>query len=153
MSHSIAIRLCTTQSELAALYEQRWLVLRMPLGLERGTEKDEHDDRSIHAVAVCQTMTPHKIVGSARLRQLSETMGSLAYVAVLPDFQHQGIGSGLIQLLMTIAQAKGFQVLRVMSRVDAIEFYSRLGFIPQGTPQDYLGVPHQFMLYCLTEHS
>jgi ribosomal protein S18 acetylase RimI-like enzyme len=182
MSHSITVRLCQSQSELAALYDQRWLVLRMPLGMERGTEKDEYDDRSLHVIAVYQQAVDEQavdeqtvdeqtvdeqtvdeqtvdeqavdeqtVIGSARLRPLSESIGSIGYVAVLPDFQNQGIGSALIREIKAIAQAQQLQALRVMSRVNAIGFYSRLGFTPQGSPHDYLGIPHQFMILTLAE--
>ncbi|MGF1495009.1 MAG: GNAT family N-acetyltransferase [Microcoleaceae cyanobacterium] len=141
------IHSATTEAELTELYEQRWQVLRQPLGQARGTERDRHDDhpQTCHAIAIYKPSTPQQIVGSARLRQLSTELGSIAYLAVLPQFQRQGIGSGLVRYLTEIAQQRNCQRLRVMSRVTAIHFYQKLGFVPNAEPFDYLEIPHQFL--------
>ncbi|NJR65936.1 MAG: GNAT family N-acetyltransferase [Leptolyngbyaceae cyanobacterium CRU_2_3] len=144
----ILVRLHRDQTELGALLHQRWMVLRMPLGMVPGTERDKYDDTAWHGVAV----HPQKgVIGSARLRLLSEEVGSIAYVSVLSEFQYQGVGTALVKLLIAIAQHKKLKTLRVMSRMDALKFYQRLGFTEQGIPQDYLGIPHQFMVLDLAQ--
>ena len=137
----IEVRPVKTKKELDEMYYLRWLVLRSPLGMERGTEKDKHDDSAFHLVALCND----KVIGSARLRKLSPELGSIAYVAVLPEFQNQGIGTKLIEQLIEKAKEQKLQTLRLMTRLSALEFYKRLGFSAQGTPFDYLGIPHLFM--------
>ena len=44
----IEMRPVKTKKELDEIYSVRWLVLRAPLGMERGTEKDKHDDSAFH---------------------------------------------------------------------------------------------------------
>ncbi|NJO40973.1 MAG: GNAT family N-acetyltransferase [Cyanobacteria bacterium CRU_2_1] len=151
--YSIEIRLAHTQQELEAMYYQRWLVLRSPLGMEQGTEKDKFDESCSHLIAICGYQitalaapdTAPYVVGSARLRELSSELGSIAYLAVLPEFQHQGIGTALVKRLTEIARQKTLRCLRVMTRTSALKFYQRLGFIEKGEPHDYLGIPHSFM--------
>lgn len=138
---NINVRLIQNKNELDDMYYQRWFVLRAPLGMERGTEKDKYDDSAIHLVAVCD----RNVVGSARLRELSEELGSIAYVSVLPDFQNQGIGTKLIKGLIEIAKEKNLITLRVMTRMNALRFYNRLGFLEKGAPFEYLDIPHIFM--------
>lgn len=138
---NIKVHLIQNKNELDDMYYQRWLVLRAPLGMERGTEKDKYDDSAIHLVAVCD----RNVIGSARLRELSAELGSIAYVSVLPNFQNQGIGTKLIQELIEIAKEKNLRTLRVMTRLNALEFYKRLGFLEKGTPFEYLDIPHTFM--------
>jgi ribosomal protein S18 acetylase RimI-like enzyme len=138
---NIEVRPIKNDKELKEMYYQRWLVLRAPLGMDRGTEKDKYDDSAFHLVAVSND----KVIGSARLRELSPELGSIAYVAVLPEFQHQGIGTKLIEKLIGKAQEQNIKTLRLMTRLSALGFYKRLGFLEQGTPFDYLGVPHIFM--------
>ncbi|NET58884.1 MAG: GNAT family N-acetyltransferase [Symploca sp. SIO2E6] len=123
------------------MYHQRWLVLRAPLGMARGTEQDKYDSSAFHVVA----LGDRKVVGSARLRELSPEVGGIAYVCVLPEFQHQGIGTKLLQKLMATAQDQKLKSLRLRSRITALYFYQRLGFFTQGEPFDYLNIPHIFM--------
>ncbi|NEP60401.1 MAG: GNAT family N-acetyltransferase [Symploca sp. SIO2G7] len=135
------------QQELEEMYYQRWLVLRAPLGMAQGTEQDQYDSSAVHVIAVCD----RKIVGSARLRELSPDIGSIAYVCVLPEFQHQGIGTKLIQKLMEKAQNKQLKTVRLRSRITALDFYQRLGFSTEGEPFNYLNIPHIFMNLNLRE--
>ncbi len=137
----IEVRPIQNKQELDEMYYQRWLVLRAPLGMDRGTEKDKYDDRAFHVVAVCHD----KVIGSARLRELSEELGSIAYVSVLPEFQNQGIGTKLIQELIETARKKNLKRLRLMTRINALGFYKKLGFSETGEPFVYLDIPHIFM--------
>ena len=140
------IRLIQNQQEKEEMYYQRWLVLRKPIDMDIGTEKDEYDDYySLHLIAVCD----EKIIGSARLRQLSTELGSISYVAVLPKFQSQGVGTALIQKVIEIAKEKQLKSLKVASRLSASKFYERIGFRSTGQPFEFLGIPHQLMLFNL----
>lgn len=138
---NIEVHPIQNQKELDNMYYQRWLVLRSPLGMERGTEKDKYDDFAFHLVAVCKDT----VIGSARLRELSEDVGSIAYVSVLAEFRNQGIGTKLVEKLIEKAEEKNLKTLRVMTRSGAVDFYKKLGFVEQGTPFDYLDIPHLFM--------
>ncbi len=135
------ICLIQNQQEQEEMYYQRWLVLRAPINLERGTEKDQYDDHALHFIAVWN----RQIIGSARLREMSKELGSIAYLAVLPEFQSQGIGTALIKKIIEIAKQKHLKFLRVMSRISASQFYKRIGFRETGEPFEFLEVPHQFM--------
>ena len=140
MMTNIEVRPVNKQ-ELEDMYYQRWLVLRAPLGMDKGTEKDQYESSAFHLVAVCN----NQVIGSARLRELSSGLGSIAYVALLPEFRHQGIGTKLMETLIEKAKVNTLKGLRLMTRMNALSFYSRLGFIADGDPFDYLGISHQFM--------
>ncbi|MEG4407532.1 GNAT family N-acetyltransferase [Microcoleus sp. MON2_D5] len=135
------IRPVRNKQELEEMFYQRWLVLRSPLGMEMGSERDNHEDGALHLIAMCD----RKIIASARLRELSPKLGSISYVAVLPEFQNQGIGTKVIKKLIAKAQQKNIKTLRLMSRINATNFYKKLGFSEQENPFDYLGIPHIFM--------
>ena len=115
------------------------------MNMQRGTEKDEYDDSALHLIAVCD----RQIIGSARLRELSTELGSIAYVAVIPEFQSQGVGTALIKQLIETAKKKHLKSLRVMTRIAASRFYQRIGFLESGQEFDFLGIPHQFMYFNL----
>jgi predicted GNAT family N-acyltransferase len=138
---NIEVRPIKNQIELDDMYYQRWLVLRAPLGMNRGTEKDKYDDSAFHLVAVSND----RVIGSARLRELPEELGNIAYVSVLPEFCNQGIGTKLIENLIEKAKEKNLKNLRLMARMTALGFYKRLGFSEIGEPFDFLNIPHKFM--------
>jgi ribosomal protein S18 acetylase RimI-like enzyme len=137
----IEVRSVKNESEFNDMLYQRWLVLRAPLGMPRGTEKDLYEDSAFHVVALWES----QIIGSARLRALSKELGSIAYVAVLTEFQNQGIGTRLVEKLIEVAAEQNLPTLRVMTRTSALKFYQRLGFVAEGEPFDYLEIPHVFM--------
>lgn len=142
---NIEVRPVKNQQELEDMYYQRWLVLRAPVEMNRGTEKDKYDSTAFHLVAVCND----RVIGSARLRELSEELGSIAYVSVLPEFRNQGIGTKLIEKLIEKAKEKNLKRLRLMTRLTALDFYKRLGFLEIGDPFDFLDIPHRFMVFNL----
>jgi predicted GNAT family N-acyltransferase len=141
----IEVRPIKNQQELDEMYYQRWLVLRAPLGMAQGTEKDMFDDSdsTFHLVAVDN----NQVIGSARLRQLSPEIGSISYVAVLPELQNQGIGTKLMQKIIEKAQTENLKTLKLRARINALNFYKRLGFIEEGELHNHHGIPHIFM-YC-----
>jgi ribosomal protein S18 acetylase RimI-like enzyme len=145
MFKSLEVRPIQNKQELNDMFYQRWLVLRAPLGMPRGTEKDKYENSAFHIVA----LGDNKIIGSARLRLLSVELGSIAYVAVLPEFHNQGIGTKLMEKLLKIAANKNLKILRLMTRVNTVCFYKRFGFVADGEFFNYLNIPHLFMYYNL----
>jgi len=126
--------------ELEPMYHQRWTVLRQPLGKPPGSERDRADEAegTYYAIALIEG----KIIGSARLRLFEKGIGSIAYVAVLPEFSRQGIGSQLMEFLLNLAQEKGLHTIRLRSRVTAQSFYKKLGFSSTTEPFIHIGIPH-----------
>ncbi|MGB3262921.1 MAG: GNAT family N-acetyltransferase [Microcoleus sp.] len=137
----IDIRPVENSQELEEMFYQRWLVLRSPLGMEKGSERDSHEDTAVHLIGICD----RKIIASARLRESSPGLGNISYVAVLPEFQNQGIGTKLIENLIVKAQQKNLKAVRLMSRINAVKFYQKLGFSEQEKPFEHLGISHIFM--------
>ncbi|MEG4013517.1 MULTISPECIES: GNAT family N-acetyltransferase [unclassified Microcoleus] len=137
----IDIRPVENAQELEEMFYQRWLVLRSPLGMEKGRERDDREDGAVHLIGICD----RQIIASGRLRELSPELGTISYIAVLPEFQNQGIGTKLMEKLLAQAKENNFKTVRLMSRINAIKFYKKLGFSEQEKPFDYLGIPHVFM--------
>ncbi|MGL5064070.1 MAG: GNAT family N-acetyltransferase [Microcoleus sp.] len=129
------------QQELEDMFYQRWVVLRHPLGMEIGSERDSHEDSAIHIVATID----RTIIASGRLRELFPELGGIAYLAVLPEYQNRGIGTKIIENLIVRAREKQLKQVRVMSRINATRFYHKLGFCEQGNQFNYLEIPHVFM--------
>ena len=139
--NDIKIRLVKSEQEQQALYFQRWLVLRKPLGLAQGTEQDKYENQAIPLIAVMED----KVVGSVRFRILANNLGSLSYLSVLPEFQGQGIGKQLVLHLIEIARKKGVKTVRARARKGVLGFYEKLGFVARGEETIFLDIPHVFV--------
>ena len=58
-------------------------------------------------------------------------------VAILPDYQHEGVGSALVSHVLTMADGK-YDVVWAHARSTAIGFFERHGFRAVGKPYDIL---------------
>ncbi|MHC5936500.1 GNAT family N-acetyltransferase [Nostoc sp.] len=134
----VIIRSVSSETELSEMYYVRWLVLRKPLEMAQGTEQDNHEKDSFHLLAIVN----ERIVGSARLQEVSGELGLISYVAVLPEFCNQRIGSRLIEKLIEKAQQNKLKILKLRARTTALKFYKRLGFQETSQVFDYLGIAH-----------
>ncbi|WP_138506280.1 GNAT family N-acetyltransferase [Nostoc sp. PA-18-2419] len=134
----VIIRSVLSEAELTEMYYVRWLVLRKPLEMAQGTEQDNHEKDSFHLLAIVN----ERIVGSARLREVFGELGLISYVAVLPEFRNQRIGSRLIKKLINKAQTNKLKFLKLNARTPVLKFYKRLGFQETSQVFEYLGIPH-----------
>jgi len=111
-------------------------------GIDESEEWDEHDEPSVHAVAWWENSP----VGTARLLP----HGKIGRMAVLPEFRSRGIGKALLLALLDVARNQKMSVLRLSAQQQAMEFYSRHGFVPEGPAHMEVGIPHQWMVLNLT---
>lgn len=118
--------------------EFRNTVMRAPLGLSIYDEKLSgeiydtilcgYDNDIIIATTI---ITPYKEKG-AKLRQ----------VAVLKDYRGKGYGREIMLAAMEKAKELGFLWVTLNSRLNAINFYKRLGFCEYGNEFEEVGLPH-----------
>ncbi len=101
-------------------------------------ELDEFDDVSLHALAVDAS---GNAVGTGRL--LPD--GHIGRMAVLAAARGAGIGTALLQALMTAARERGLAEVQLNAQTHALPFYQRFGFTPDGEPFDDAGILHLAM--------
>ena len=129
--------------EYSAMYYQRWLVLREPLGMPLGSEQDRFDEQPVqHNCHYAIATTEDMIVGSARLRPIKSEVASIAYVAVLPEFSRRGIGTKLIEHCCDTARQNQWHTICIRSRTSAQDFYTKLGFKATTKPFTFMEIPH-----------
>ena len=142
INNKIIVRPIENEQEMQKMLYVRWLVLRKPLGKEKGSEEDKYENDAFQVIAI----NNNNIVGCARLRKMSSILGSIAYVAVLPEFQNQGIGSKIINKLIEKAKNESLEEVKLRARFNSANFYKKLGFIECGEIFDFLGIPHVPMI-------
>jgi len=124
-SHSIKIIEPQTDQQFEAYYLLRYEVLRKPWNQPLGSEKDEFEDTSIHAMAVNENGT---VLGVCRLQYNSATEAKLRFMAVKTDTQGLGIGKKLVTYMEEKAKKNGSALMVLQARDNAVEFYKKCGY-------------------------
>ena len=107
-------------------------------------EWDGIDAECIHALALDQDGSP---VGTGRLLR----DGHIGRMAVLREWRKLGVGSRMMELLMTEARRLHYPRLVLNAQVSAVPFYARFGFVTRGDEFKEAGIPHLEMVLQLTE--
>ena len=108
-------------------------------------ELDEFDPLAAHALAWQDGLC----MGTGRLVDLGGGQAQIGRMAVLAPFRNQGIGSLLLEKLITLASSRGMKSIVLHSQVAAIPFYEKQGFKAQGSTYDEAGIPHRNMMLVL----
>jgi GNAT superfamily N-acetyltransferase len=116
-------------------------ILRKPLGLgftpaELESEKDNmliaafEEERMLGCCMLVEEQP-----GTVRLRQM----------AVLNDLQGKGIGRALMNFAENLARDRGYRILRMHARANAIGFYEKVGYRVKGEKFVEVTIPHYVM--------
>ena len=116
-------------------------ILRKPLGLgftpeELETEKDNmliaafEEERMLGCCMLVEEQP-----GTVRLRQM----------AVLNDLQGKGIGRALMNFAENLARDRGYRIVVMHARVNAVGFYEKVGYKVQGDQFVEVTIPHYVM--------
>ena len=127
--------------EYQQMVKMRDEMLRKPLGLgfspqELDVEKDNmligafEDD---HMLGCC--MLVEENAATVRLRQM----------AVLNDLQGKGIGRALMNFAENLARDRGYKILSMHARKNAIGFYEKMGYAITSDEFTEVTIPHYVM--------
>ena len=121
--------------DLRAVREPVFVVEQnVPLELEW----DEIDPRCHHVIARDNANRP---IGTGRLTPEHK----IGRMAVLKEWRGKGVGEALLQALIEQARQLGLTEVSLNSQVDAMGFYAKFGFRPEGERFDEAGIAHQSM--------
>jgi len=110
-----------TKKEFEACYDLRWRVLREPWQQPRGSEKDELENKSIHIMACDEN---NNVIGVGRLHFNNETEAQIRYMAVVPEYEKQGVGTLILEALEEKAKQQ-CNIIVLDARENAIGFYQK----------------------------
>ncbi len=100
-------------------------------------EWDEYDETCIHVVAKIN----NEFVATGRLLET----GQIGRMAVLKSHRQSGIGSKILENILSIAESKNMKSVFLNSQIDAVDFYKKFGFEEEGDVFDDAGIPHRKM--------
>ena len=115
----------TSEKDFELYYDLRWRILRKPWNQPNGSEKDELEDKSIHAMVCEVDRVP---IGVGRAHFNSDEEAQIRYMAVEEEWQGKGIGKMILSYLEGKIKEKGAKVIILNARDIAIKFYEKNGY-------------------------
>ena len=112
-------------------------------GFSAQSQFDAMDERSWHLLVEEGGQT----VATGRLALDEKGCWKLGCIAVLPAFRGKHIGDFVVRLLVDRALSMPPAPIYVTAQQHAVNFYRRIGFVPEGEPFAIEGRPHQRMAF------
>lgn len=133
-----------TEDEYKYYYHFRWQQLRQPLDLPLGSEQDKYESVSFHCMA---RIANNEIVGVGRIspesnRHIPQNQMRIRFMAVIDHYRSLGIGSRILQNLLSHADANNISRCWLNARSDAVTFYEKNGFEVVKSIETDLTIPH-----------
>ena len=145
----IQVRAVETRSDLNAVLALRRQVFKIELGMIGESVEDIDDRRSVIALALITLESGVRSgVGTGRLTFGAGRNGEgvLTWVATAAGYRRRGVGEAVVRFLLDAADRAGSPPLILAAQAPAIEFYRRLGFIPNGQRYVVSGIDHLPMI-------
>jgi ribosomal protein S18 acetylase RimI-like enzyme len=116
-------------------------ILRRPLGLTFNQEELEAESDNMLIAA----FEDERMLGCCMLVEEQPGTVRLRQMAVLNDLQGKGIGRALMNFAENIARDRGYKIVRMHARVNAIGFYEKVGYKVRGDQFVEVTIPHYVM--------
>ncbi len=128
-------------NEYRQMIKLRDEMLRKPLGLGFTDEEieEEKDNMLIGA------FEEDDMLGCCMLVEENPSMVRLRQMAVLNDLQGKGIGRALMNFAENLARDRGYKILSMHARKNAVGFYEKMGYKIAGTEFTEITIPHYVM--------
>lgn len=128
-------------SEYQQMVKLRDTILRKPLGLGFTPEdlEKEKDNMLIGA------FDDERMLGCCMLVEEQPDIVRLRQMAVLNDLQGKGIGRALMNFAENLARDRGYKIIRMHARDNAVGFYEKVGYRVKGDKFIEITIPHYVM--------
>ena len=116
-------------------------ILRKPLGLGFTSQELEEEKNNM----LIGAFEDDTILGCCMLVEENPQIVRLRQMAVLNDLQGKGIGRALMNFAENIARDRGYKILSMHARKNAIGFYEKMGYKVAGNEFTEVTIPHYVM--------
>ena len=116
-------------------------ILRKPLGL--GFDESELDAEKENMLI--GAFDDDQMLGCCMLVEENPSTVRLRQMAVLNDLQGKGIGRALMSFAENIARDRGYKIISMHARKNAIGFYEKMGYKVAGSEFIEVTIPHYLM--------
>jgi predicted GNAT family N-acyltransferase len=142
VSASYAVRLTDWQRDREKLSRVRRIVFIDEQRVPENLEWDDIDPQCVHAIA---ESADGAAIGCGRLLPDAH----IGRMAVVAPWRGRGVGDALLMRLVEAARERGHARAILNAQVQAMPFYARHGFAPEGEPFEEAGIAHQVMTRAL----
>jgi len=116
-------------------------ILRKPLGLGFTPEELESERENMFIAA----FEDDDILGCCMLVEEKSDTVRLRQMAVLNDLQGKGIGRALMNFAENIARDRGYKIINMHARINAVGFYEKMGYKIASEQFTEITIPHYVM--------
>ena len=116
-------------------------ILRKPLGLGFTLEELEEEKENM----LIGAFEEEDMLGCCMLVEENPATVRLRQMAVLNDLQGKGIGRALMNFAENLARDRGYKILSMHARKNAIGFYEKMGYKINGAEFIEVTIPHYVM--------
>ena len=134
----LGVKVVSFDEAMQPVQSIRTLVFQQEQGVETALDFDGLDHSTPHIIAYYKGLP----VGTARIRQIGESIAKLERMAVLPPYRGQGIGRELVKASINLADRQNILEIRLNAQTQARTFYEKLGFESYGQEFDEAGIMH-----------
>lgn len=124
-------------AEFAAALEIRIKVFVEEQHVPLNEEQDELDAVAQHFGIFLE----ENLIGTGRLVQAGR-IGKIGRVALLKNYRNRGFGKKLLETIIASGRDQGLSEFVLGAQLQAVDFYSQLGFVPEGEEFMDGGIPH-----------
>jgi ribosomal protein S18 acetylase RimI-like enzyme len=114
-----------TVQDFELYFDLRFHVLRKPWNRPPGSEKDELEEGSLHAMLLDDQ---NEVAGVCRMQYNGPDEAQLRYMAIRADLQGKGFGKLLLDHFEIIARKQKLKYITLQARENAVSFYKRNGY-------------------------
>ncbi len=132
------VRNASWRDDLVALQALRREIFIIEQQVPEVLEWDAADADCVHALAL---NAEAQAIGTGRL--LPD--GHIGRMAVITSWRRRGVGSAILEFLISRARSEGHAALHLHAQSHALAFYQRYGFIAHGAEFMEAGIPHRQM--------
>ncbi len=116
-------------------------MLRKPLGLSFTTQELERERDNM----LIGAFEEEEMLGCCMLVEENYDIVRLRQMAVLNDLQGKGIGRALMNFAENLARDRGYKIISMHARKNAVGFYEKMGYQISGDEFIELTIPHYVM--------
>ena len=127
--------------EYQQMVKLRDMILRKPLGLGFTQEDLEKEKDNMFIGA----FEEDRMLGCCMLVEEQPDIVRLRQMAVLNDLQGKGIGRALMNFAENLARDRGYKIVRMHARNNAVGFYEKVGYKVKGGQFIEVTIPHFVM--------
>ena len=128
ISDSLLVLRAEHEWQRAGAYSVRIQGMNRQHNISLREEFDEHDGDGTRYIVLLDDGYP---VATCRFYELSDKAVMIGRVVVLPEYRGQGLGSYVIKQAEAWICDLKYETINIESRVEAIDFYQKLGYTKQ----------------------